>query len=79
MFGVMVTCPVTVPEMPPDNVRVVPLNSTAVKIWWKPPNPQHVNGINQGYKLQAWQGEFESNRTFRKLMISFRLLTITVL
>lgn len=30
------------------------LNSTAVKVWWKPPNPQKINGINQGYKLQAW-------------------------
>lgn len=30
------------------------INSTAVKVWWKPPNPQKINGINQGYKLQAW-------------------------
>ncbi|RLU19110.1 hypothetical protein DMN91_009468, partial [Ooceraea biroi] len=32
------------------------INSTAVKVWWKPPNPQKINGINQGYKLQAWIG-----------------------
>lgn len=42
--------------MPPDNVTVKSLSSTAVQVWWKPPNPQHVNGINQGYKLQAWRG-----------------------
>ena len=23
--------------------------------WW-PPDPQLINGINQGYKLQAWRG-----------------------
>lgn len=32
------------------------LNSTAVKVWWTPPDPQKINGINQGYKLQAWIG-----------------------
>ncbi|XP_055298298.1 protein sidekick isoform X5 [Sitodiplosis mosellana] len=43
-----------IPEAPPTNVRVKPLNSTAIKVWWTPPNPQQINGINQGYKLQAW-------------------------
>lgn len=42
--------------MPPENIRVSALNSTAIQVLWKPPNPQHVNGINQGYKLQAWHG-----------------------
>ncbi|XP_055523090.1 protein sidekick isoform X5 [Wyeomyia smithii] len=46
-----------VPEAPPTNVRVKPVNSTAVRIWWKPPNPQQINGINQGYKIQAWRYE----------------------
>ncbi len=23
-------------------------------MWWYPPDPQKINGINQGYKLQAW-------------------------
>ncbi|XP_053678622.1 protein sidekick [Anopheles nili] len=46
-----------VPEAPPTDVRVKPLNSTAVRIWWTPPNPQQINGINQGYKLQAWRFE----------------------
>ncbi|XP_014483007.1 PREDICTED: protein sidekick isoform X1 [Dinoponera quadriceps] len=45
-----------VPEAPPTNVRAEAVNSTAVKVWWKPPNPQKINGINQGYKLQAWVG-----------------------
>lgn len=35
-------------------MRAEAVNSTAVKVWWKPPNPQKINGINQGYKLQAW-------------------------
>ncbi|XP_055618243.1 protein sidekick isoform X3 [Toxorhynchites rutilus septentrionalis] len=46
-----------VPEAPPVNVRVRALNSTAIRIWWKPPNPQQINGINQGYKIQAWRYE----------------------
>ncbi|XP_034123900.1 protein sidekick isoform X7 [Drosophila guanche] len=44
-----------VPEAPPTNVKVTALNSTAAQITWKPPNPQQINGINQGYKIQAWQ------------------------
>ncbi|KZC09696.1 Protein sidekick [Dufourea novaeangliae] len=43
-----------VPEAPPTNIRAKPINSTAIMVWWKPPNPQKINGINQGYKLQAW-------------------------
>uniref|UniRef100_A0A182MZU5 Protein sidekick n=1 Tax=Anopheles dirus TaxID=7168 RepID=A0A182MZU5_9DIPT len=46
-----------VPEAPPTEVRVQALNSTAIRIWWTPPNPQQINGINQGYKLQAWRYE----------------------
>ncbi|XP_015603138.1 protein sidekick isoform X3 [Cephus cinctus] len=45
-----------VPEAPPTNLRVKAVNSTAIRVWWKPPNPQKINGINQGYKLQAWTG-----------------------
>ncbi|XP_037028858.1 protein sidekick isoform X5 [Bradysia coprophila] len=43
-----------IPEAPPVNVRVMAVNSTAIRVWWKPPNPQQINGINQGYKIQAW-------------------------
>ncbi|KAL5276641.1 SDK2 family protein [Megaselia abdita] len=46
-----------VPEAAPTNVKVVAFNSTAVKVSWKPPNPQQINGINQGYKIQAWRFE----------------------
>ncbi|XP_026669718.1 protein sidekick isoform X6 [Ceratina calcarata] len=45
-----------VPEAPPTNIKAKAINSTAIKVWWKPPNPQKINGINQGYKLQAWIG-----------------------
>uniref|UniRef100_A0A1I8MGF2 Uncharacterized protein n=1 Tax=Musca domestica TaxID=7370 RepID=A0A1I8MGF2_MUSDO len=44
-----------VPEAPPTNVKVQAINSTAVKVKWTPPNPQQINGINQGYKIQAWR------------------------
>ncbi|GBP10993.1 Protein sidekick [Eumeta japonica] len=44
-----------VPEAPPDSVRCEPFNSTAITVWWTPPNPQKINGINQGYKIQSWR------------------------
>ncbi|CAG0892307.1 unnamed protein product [Darwinula stevensoni] len=44
-----------VPEAMPTEVRVEAINSTAVRIWWKPPDPQKINGVNQGYKLSAWK------------------------
>lgn len=46
-----------VPEAPPTNVRVQSVNSTALRVHWTPPDPQLINGINQGYKLQAWTEE----------------------
>ncbi|XP_044572934.1 protein sidekick isoform X10 [Drosophila ananassae] len=61
-----------VPEAPPTKVRVQALNSTAARVSWIPPNPQQINGINQGYKIQAWQrrdidGEW---RDFEKRMMT---------
>ncbi|XP_076265168.1 sidekick cell adhesion molecule isoform X3 [Rhynchophorus ferrugineus] len=44
-----------VPEAPPTIKLVEAINSTAVQIIWVPPNPQKINGINQGYKIQAWR------------------------
>lgn len=46
-----------IPEAAPVNVRVRAINSTAIRVSWKPPNPQQINGINQGYKIQAWRYE----------------------
>ncbi|KAH9630731.1 hypothetical protein HF086_004022 [Spodoptera exigua] len=43
-----------VPEAAPDNVRCEAVNSTVIRVWWTPPSPQKINGINQGYKMQAW-------------------------
>lgn len=36
-----------VPEAAPDSVRCEAANSTAIRVWWTPPNPQKINGINQ--------------------------------
>lgn len=38
------------------------LNSTSIKVSWLPPDPQLINGINQGYKVQAW---ISSNMTLQ--------------
>ncbi|XP_043206047.1 protein sidekick-like, partial [Amphibalanus amphitrite] len=43
-----------VPEAAPTAVKAEPVSSTSVRVSWIPPDPQLINGINQGYKLQAW-------------------------
>uniref|UniRef100_A0A8C6MIQ1 Sidekick cell adhesion molecule 2 n=1 Tax=Nothobranchius furzeri TaxID=105023 RepID=A0A8C6MIQ1_NOTFU len=44
-----------VPTVPPGNVQAEAVNSTAVRFTWTAPSPQFINGINQGYKLLAWE------------------------
>uniref|UniRef100_A0A8C6Q863 Sidekick cell adhesion molecule 2 n=1 Tax=Nothobranchius furzeri TaxID=105023 RepID=A0A8C6Q863_NOTFU len=44
-----------VPTIAPSNVQTEAVNSTALRFTWTAPNPQFINGINQGYKLLAWE------------------------
>lgn len=46
------------------------LNSTAIQIWWIPPDPQKINGINQGYKIQAWKYDPSSGTDVESKMIT---------
>ncbi|XP_053386774.1 protein sidekick-1-like isoform X2 [Mercenaria mercenaria] len=39
------------PTAPPEDLEVVPLNSTAVNVSWTPPKKQFINGRNLGYKV----------------------------
>jgi len=41
------------PTAPPLDVSVTTVSSTVVNITWSPPNPQYINGINQGYHIRA--------------------------
>lgn len=50
-----------VPSASATGVRAQPLNSTAVRVWWTPPDPQKINGVNQGYKVSAWKELPEGN------------------
>ncbi|KAM6050623.1 protein sidekick-2 [Chlamydotis macqueenii] len=52
-----------VPTVPPGNVQTEATNSTAIRFTWNPPSPQFINGINQGYKLIAWEPEHEEEAT----------------
>ncbi|NXN87915.1 SDK2 protein, partial [Bombycilla garrulus] len=52
-----------VPTVPPGNVQAEATNSTAIRFTWNPPSPQFINGINQGYKLIAWEPEHEDEAT----------------
>jgi len=42
------------PDKGPRSVTAEAVSSTVVKINWNPPPPQRINGINQGYKVEAW-------------------------
>lgn len=52
-----------VPTVPPGNVQTEATNSTTIRFTWNPPSPQFINGINQGYKLIAWEPEHEEEAT----------------
>ncbi|NXA48598.1 SDK2 protein, partial [Nothocercus julius] len=52
-----------VPTVPPGNVQAEATNSTTIRFTWTPPSPQFINGINQGYKLIAWEPEREEEAT----------------
>jgi len=53
--GIKVKTREGVPSASPTNVQAESINSTCVQVTWTPPNPQQINGINQGYKIQAWR------------------------
>jgi protein sidekick len=59
--GIRIKTKEGIPEAAPSDVRVKVINSTAVFVTWKPPNPQQINGINQGYKIQATRSIMENN------------------
>ncbi|XP_075436193.1 LOW QUALITY PROTEIN: protein sidekick-2-like [Ascaphus truei] len=52
-----------VPTVAPGNVKAESTNSTTIRVTWTPPSPQFVNGINQGYKLIAWEPAQEDDVT----------------
>ncbi|XP_072043107.1 protein sidekick-2-like [Amphiura filiformis] len=51
-----------VPSDAPQNVIAVAMNSTAIRFVWEAPHPQTVHGINQGYKLHAWEPLMEDQK-----------------
>lgn len=42
------------PDKGPRNVEAKAISPTAIKIEWAPPPPQHINGVNRGYKVKVW-------------------------
>ncbi|XP_045518694.1 protein sidekick isoform X1 [Pieris brassicae] len=59
-----------VPEAAPDSVRCEAFNSTSITVWWTPPTPQKINGINQGYKIQAWKWDDIQNDSLEYKLVS---------
>ena len=56
-----------VPAASPKEVEAEAISSTSIKVSWKPPDPWMINGINQGYKLQAWQGKYYDSLKYMSL------------
>lgn len=50
------------PSEPPKDVSIRAVNSTSIKFMWAPPDPWTINGINQGYKLHAWEPGMENDK-----------------
>ena len=48
----------TVPGNPQD-VKVTPINSTTIKVEWKPPHPKERNGIILGYHVHVQETKEE--------------------
>ncbi|XP_064477865.1 protein sidekick-like isoform X1 [Ornithodoros turicata] len=49
-----------VPRAAPTDVKTYSINSTSVHVQWMPPDPQLIDGLNQGYKVEAWdEGEVQ--------------------
>ncbi|NXG29312.1 SDK2 protein, partial [Dromaius novaehollandiae] len=61
-----------VPTVPPGNVQTEATNSTTIRFTWTPPSPQFINGINQGYKLIAWEPEREEEATVATVRPNFQ-------
>ncbi|XP_060058654.1 protein sidekick-2 isoform X2 [Erinaceus europaeus] len=61
-----------VPTVPPGNVHVEATNSTTIRFTWNAPSPQFINGINQGYKLIAWEPGQEEEMTMVTVRPNFQ-------
>ncbi|XP_069511212.1 protein sidekick-2 isoform X2 [Ambystoma mexicanum] len=61
-----------VPTVAPGNVHAEAINSTTIQFTWNPPSPQFINGINQGYKLIAWEPEQEEEVTLVTVRPNFQ-------
>uniref|UniRef100_A0A8C1ZRX6 Sidekick cell adhesion molecule 2a n=1 Tax=Cyprinus carpio TaxID=7962 RepID=A0A8C1ZRX6_CYPCA len=60
------------PTVPPGNVQAEAVNSTTVRFTWSAPSPQFINGINQGYKLLAWEPDHEEDVTLVTVRPNFQ-------
>ena len=58
------------PTAPPRNVTATAISSTAIAMRWLPPNPQHINGITQGYHVNLTATFNDSVLILRRTLIS---------
>ncbi|XP_023672749.2 protein sidekick-2 isoform X2 [Paramormyrops kingsleyae] len=61
-----------VPTIAPGNVQAEAVNSTTIRFTWSAPSPQFINGINQGYKLLAWEPGQEEEVTMVTVRPNFQ-------
>ena len=55
------------PASPPTDLTGTAISSTAITLEWMPPNPQKINGINQGYKID--REDLDSNGVVARIVV----------
>lgn len=62
----------------PQDVKVTPINSTTIKVEWKPPHPKERNGIILGYHVHVQETKeevsnvkFNTNHSFYSMVNNF--------
>lgn len=75
------------PSAPPQDVRLSSPNSTTIRVMWNPPRFTELNGVNQGYDIEVYEGGVlkrteivpfdESNPTDRQTFDIVNLLKYT--
>lgn len=67
---------IAVPTIAPGNVQAESVNSTTIRFMWTAPNPQFINGINQGYKVSSSRIAISSSHHFHRVICQRRTCRI---
>lgn len=55
----------------PQDVKVTPINSTTIKVNWKPPQTRDRNGIILGYHVHVQEVKEEVRKLFLNMLFKY--------